>query len=49
MTYTSWYAPEIALNKGPWKFNGLPGLILKVEDSKGDYMIRNFSVFFLSR
>lgn len=30
--YTVWYAPEIPVSKGPYKFSGLPGLILKVED-----------------
>lgn len=32
--YTAWYAPEIPISKGPWKFGGLPGLILKIEDNK---------------
>lgn len=35
--YTAWYAPEIAINDGPWKFFGLPGLILKVEDDREHY------------
>lgn len=30
--YTAWYAPEIPISKGPYKFSGLPGLILQVED-----------------
>ena len=35
--YMAWYTSEIPINNGPWKFCGLPGLILKVTDSKGDY------------
>lgn len=35
--YIAWYAPDIPLSNGPWKFNGLPGLILKVEDTGRDY------------
>lgn len=32
--YTAWFAPDIPVSDGPWKFMGLPGLILKVEDDK---------------
>lgn len=35
--YTAWFAEEIPLGTGPWKFNGLPGLIMAVADSEGDY------------
>lgn len=31
--YTAWFSPDIPINDGPWKFSGLPGLILKVEDT----------------
>ncbi|MCG2794026.1 MAG: GLPGLI family protein [Weeksellaceae bacterium] len=35
--WTAWFAPEIKISDGPYKFWGLPGLILKLEDDKGDY------------
>lgn len=36
--YEAWFAEGINISEGPWKFNGLPGLILKVEDSKKEYI-----------
>ncbi len=36
--YTAWYTPEIPTDNGPWKFGGLPGLILKIEDDQGHYL-----------
>lgn len=33
-----WFTMDIPLQEGPWKFSGLPGLILKAEDEKGDYV-----------
>lgn len=32
------YAPQIALPYGPWKLNGVKGLVLKAEDTKGDFV-----------
>lgn len=33
----AWFTQEIPFHDGPYKFKGLPGLIVKVEDTKGDY------------
>lgn len=32
--YEAWYAPQIPIPLGPWKFAGLPGLILRIKDVK---------------
>ncbi|MDE6423920.1 MAG: GLPGLI family protein [Muribaculaceae bacterium] len=36
--WNAWYS-DIPVDAGPWKFQGLPGLILKVEDTEGDHSI----------
>jgi hypothetical protein len=33
----AWFTTDVPFQDGPYKFSGLPGLIVKVEDSKGDY------------
>ena len=33
----AWFTQDIPFQDGPYKFKGLPGLIIKVEDAKGDY------------
>ena len=43
--YTVWYAPEIPRSEGPWKLHGLPGLILKAEDSRGHYAFECTGLF----
>lgn len=32
--WTVWFAPDLPFNTGPWKFNGLPGLVLQAYDDK---------------
>lgn len=35
LEWTVWYCPEIKVPYGPWKLNGLPGLILLAYDKSG--------------
>ena len=37
-TYTAWYAMDIPVHYGPFKFEGLPGLIMKIEDADKKYI-----------
>jgi len=32
--WVAWFAPSIPINEGPYKFNGLPGLIFRVNDTQ---------------
>ncbi|MEQ1552802.1 MAG: GLPGLI family protein [Ferruginibacter sp.] len=36
--FIAWFANAIPYKYGPWLFNGLPGLILKVEDEKKQFL-----------
>ena len=36
--FAAWFTPKIPIKSGPWKFGGLPGLIMKVYDSRRLYL-----------
>jgi GLPGLI family protein len=42
--WIAWFCPKIPYNEGPYKFGGLPGLILKIHDSKNHYSFKINSI-----
>ncbi|MDR1348254.1 MAG: GLPGLI family protein [Prevotellaceae bacterium] len=36
--YVAWFTVEIPMNNGPYKFGGLPGLIVKIGDTKSNHI-----------
>lgn len=46
--YIAWFAPKIPTSDGPYKFNGLPGLILEIADTENEYVFEFFALEKLS-
>jgi GLPGLI family protein len=46
--YEAWFAPQIPINDGPWKFFGLPGLILKVKDLDEQFVFECIGLEYLN-
>lgn len=45
--WTAWFTTDLPYQDGPYKFTGLPGLVVKVEDSEGDYsfdLMKNYKI-----
>ena len=42
--YEAWFVPDLPFNDGPWKFSGLPGLILAVEDSTKNFSFQAIGI-----
>ena len=42
--FTAWFTLDIPVEYGPWKFGGLPGLIMKVSDNDGIYTFQAVAV-----
>lgn len=38
--WVAWFAPSIPYQVGPYKFNGLPGLIIELSDDKEQYIFK---------
>ena len=43
-TWNAWYAEDIPIDNGPLKFGGLPGLILKIEDSDKEHIFEAMQI-----
>ncbi|WP_312076924.1 GLPGLI family protein [Chryseobacterium sp.] len=45
--WTAWFTTDLPYQDGPYKFSGLPGLIVKIEDDKGEYsfdLMKNYKI-----
>lgn len=45
--WTAWFTTDLPYQDGPYKFSGLPGLVVKAEDASGDYsfdLMKNYKI-----
>ncbi|MHA6697645.1 GLPGLI family protein [Chryseobacterium sp. A321] len=47
--WTAWFTSDIQVPEGPYKFKGLPGLILRIFDSEEDYSFELFQILKLDK
>lgn len=42
--YIAWFTTNIPVNAGPYKFNGLPGLIVRISDTRNNFIFECVSI-----